>query len=120
MKASDLEKEILETKKQQAEFLGVGANDFGPMSLEQEQASKQWLEAYAANLEKDIAETQKASMPTAQGALEQDALKAQANAFDQVLKAATKKPDPQLERSNKLLEAIREAIANGGTFQFVQ
>ena len=120
MQANDLEKEKLSIQQQQMEFMGIQEGDLSSLSAAQAAAGIEFLKVYADNLGKDIAETQKAGMPTAQGALEQDALKAQANAFDQVLKAATKKPDPQLERSNKLLEAIREAIANGGTFQFVQ
>lgn len=120
MQANDLEKEKLSIQQQQMEFMGIQEGDLSNLSAAQAAAGIEFLKVYADNLGKDIAETQKAGMPTAQGALEQDALKAQANAFDQVLKAATKKPDPQLERSNKLLEAIREAIANGGTIQFVQ
>jgi hypothetical protein len=52
--------------------------------------------------------------------LEQSAMDAQAKAFDQMLQASAKKPDPQIERTNRLLESIDNAIKNGGRIEVIQ
>jgi len=52
--------------------------------------------------------------------LEQSAMDAQAKAFDQMLQASAKKPDPQLERIGRHLESIDNAIKNGGRIEVIQ
>ncbi len=120
IKATDEQKALLDVQRQMMAHIGVDSTGLADMSAAQEQAGIDFLNAYAGVLENNLKDMQAAAMPQAQGALEQDAFKAQAKAFDEVMKAASKKPDPQIEKTNKKLEEIREAIANGGVIQIVQ
>jgi Na+-transporting NADH:ubiquinone oxidoreductase subunit NqrC len=120
MRATEEQKALLDVQRQMMSHVGIDSTGLVDMSAAQEQASIEFLNAYAGMLENSLKDMQSTAFPQAQGNLEQDAFKAQAQAFDEVMKAASKKPDPQIEKTNKKLEEIREAIANGGVLRIVQ
>jgi len=120
MRATEEQKALLDVQRQMMSHVGIDSTGLADMSAAQEQASIEFLNAYAGMLENSLKDMQSTAFPQAQGNLEQDAFKAQAQAFDEVMKAASKKPDPQIEKTNKKLEEIREAIANGGVLRIVQ
>jgi hypothetical protein len=98
----------------------------GPMDAIMQQALEQqneaarisFLEGQRDALRKDL----EALVPEiiVKAGLEQSAMDAQAKAFDQMLQASAKKPDPQIERANRHLESIDNAIKNGGRIEVIQ
>ena len=130
-KMTDAERDLYDLRKAQQEFMGPAAGGImgmggGPMDAIMQQALEQqdqaarvgFLEAQRAALVKDL----EALVPEiiVKAGLEQSAMDAQAKAFDQMLQASAKKPDPQIERTNRLLESIDNAIKNGGRIEVIQ
>ena len=103
--------------------MGMGG---GPMDAIMQQALEQqneaarmsFLEGQRDALRKDL----DALVPEiiVKAGLEQNAMDAQAKAFEQMQQASAKKPNPQIERTNKYLESIDTAIKNGGRIEFIQ
>jgi hypothetical protein len=128
---TEAEREAYDLRKAQEDFMGPAAHGVmgmggGPMDAIMQQALEQqneaarisFLEAQRAALVKDL----EALVPEiiVKAGLEQSAMDAQAKAFDQMLQASAKKPDPQIERTNRLLESIDNAIKNGGRIEVIQ
>ena len=90
----------------------------GPLQEADQAAAMAFLEGQRDALRKDL----EALVPEiiVKAGLEQSAMDAQAKAFDQMLQASAKKPDPQIERTNRLLESIDNAIKNGGRIEVIQ
>ena len=131
LKMTDAEREAYDLRKAQEDFMGPAAHGLmgmggGPMDILMQQALEQqneaariaFLEAQRAALVKDL----EALVPEiiVKAGLEQSAMDAQAKAFDQMLQASAKKPDPQLERIGRHLESIDTAIKNGGRIEVIQ
>ncbi len=125
--ATESEREILRLKEQQAKVTRPGAfmTGFDPILnalIQQENAALQqqdqmaFLEAQKKAAENEIMMLQQQAIPKAQGALEQDAFQAQADAFKQMTENLTQKPNPQLTQVVNRLGAIEAAIKNGGVF----
>lgn len=125
--ATESEREILRLKEQQAKVTRPGAfmTGFDPILnalIQQENAALQqqdqmaFLEAQKKAAENEIMMLQQHAIPKAQGALEQDAFQAQADAFKQMTENLTQKPNPQLTQVVNRLGAIEAAIKNGGVF----
>lgn len=115
LQATDLQKDMRNVNQQMVDFIGPML----PMNIDElmqaNQLGLEFLTAMAANLEQQIKGQNE--IPAAQGALFQDAMDAQAEAFKQM--AQSEKKNPQLERQIQLLEAIRERIAAGAAIQVV-
>jgi hypothetical protein len=131
LKMTEAEREAYDLRKAQEDFMGPAAHGVmgmggGPMDMLMQQALEQqneaarisFLEGQRAALVKDL----EALVPEiiVKAGLEQSAMDAQAKAFDQMLQASAKKPDPQIERTNRLLESIDNAIKNGGRIEVIQ
>jgi chromosome segregation ATPase len=131
LRMTEAERELYDLRKAQEDFMGPAAHGVmgmggGPMDAIMQQALEQqneaarisFLEAQRAALVKDL----EALVPEiiVKAGLEQSAMDAQAKAFDQMLQASAKKPDPQIERTNRLLESIDNAIKNGGRIEVIQ
>lgn len=126
LKMTDAERELYDLRKAQEEFMGPAAGGMigmgGPgaaMQMMMDQAAAVgFLEAQRDALRKDL----DALVPEiiVKAGLEQSAMDAQAKAFDQMLQASAKKPDPQLERIGRHLESIDTAIKNGGRIEVIQ
>lgn len=136
LQATENQKEMLRIQQQMREFMGptgtvqplamssitgplAAALMMGQMQQEAQAAGVQFLEAQAANLEKEIAALQQSSSPEVIGGMQQDAFQAQADAFKQIFAAENKQPNPQLTRQIQLLTDIRAAMAAGGTIKVV-
>jgi hypothetical protein len=126
LRMNEEEKQRYNMSKQQKEFVGfdpmavAGLGLAGILNAGQGMAAgMQFLEAQAANLEKEIAALQESSSPEVIGGMQQDAFQAQADAFKQIFAAENKQPNPQLTRQIQLLADIRAAIAKGGVLQVV-
>jgi hypothetical protein len=131
LKMTEAERELYDLRKAQEDFMGPAAHGVmgmggGPMDAIMQQALEQqneaarisFLEGQRDALRKDL----EALVPEiiVKAGLEQSAMDAQAKAFDQMLQASAKKPDPQIERTNRLLESIDNAIKNGGRIEVIQ
>ena len=131
LRMTDAEREAYDLRKAQEDFMGPAAHGLmgmggGPMDAIMQQALEQqneaarisFLEGQRDALRKDL----DALVPEiiVKAGLEQSAMDAQAKAFDQMLQASAKKPDPQIERTNRLLESIDTAIKNGGRIEVIQ
>lgn len=122
LRASDLQKQLYQMQKEQAQFVGqspmvgVGGILGDVLAGQQEQDRIAFLMAQRDALLKE--QETKTATPI-QGSLVQNAFDAQADAFKQMFEAASKKPDPQVEKTNELLRKIQEAIQNGGVIQVV-
>ena len=126
LRMNEEEKQRYDLAKQQKEFIGfdpmavAGLGLAGILNAGQGMAAgMQFLEAQAANLEKEIAALQQSSSPEVIGGMQQDAFQAQADAFKQIFAAENKQPNPQLTRQIQLLTDIRAAMAAGGTIKVV-
>jgi hypothetical protein len=131
LRMTDAERELYDLRKAQEDFMGPAAHGVmgmggGPMDMFMQQALEQqneadrlaFLEAQRDALRKDL----DALVPEiiVKAGLEQNAMDAQAKAFEQMQQASAKKPNPQIERTNKLLESIDTAIKNGGRIEVIQ
>lgn len=126
LRMNEEEKQRYDLAKQQKEFIGfdpmavAGLGLAGILNAGQGMAAgMQFLEARAANLEKEIAALQQSSSPEVIGGMQQDAFQAQADAFKQIFAAENKQPNPQLTRQIQLLTDIRAAVGAGGTIKVV-
>jgi hypothetical protein len=126
LRMNEEEKQRYNMSKQQKEFVGfdpmavAGLGLAGILNAGQGMAAgMQFLEAQAANLEKEIAALQESSSPEVIGGMQQDAFQAQADAFKQIFAAENKQPNPQLTRQIQLLADIRAAITAGGVIKVV-
>ena len=88
----------------------------GVQQVEAQADAMAFLEAQKQAAEAEIAALMQQAIPKAQGALEQDAFQAQADAFKQMTENLTQKPNPQLTQVVNRLGAIEAAIKNGGVF----
>jgi hypothetical protein len=126
LKMTEAERELYDLRKAQQEFMGPAAGGLmgmgGPgaamQAMMDQAAAVGFLEAQRDALRKDL----DALVPEiiVKAGLEQNALDAQAKAFEQMMQTSAKKPDPQIERTNKLLESIDTAIRNGGRIEVIQ
>lgn len=122
LKMTEAERELYDLRKAQEDFMGPAASNVmrgeGPLQEADQAAAIGFLEAQRDALRKDL----EALVPEiiVKAGLEQSAMDAQAKAFDQMLQASAKKPDPQIERTNRLLESIDNAIKNGGRIEVIQ
>ena len=122
LKMTEAERELYNLRKAQEDFMGPAASNVmrgeGPLQEADQAAAIGFLEAQRDALRKDL----EALVPEiiVKAGLEQSAMDAQAKAFDQMLQASAKKPDPQIERTNRLLESIDNAIKNGGRIEVIQ
>lgn len=122
IRATDAQKTLLEMRKEQKEFMGPRIAAVDPLmqmvlDAQQQQAGIDFLMAQKDAL---LAEQAKQfSSPEIKGGLMQNAFDAQAEAFKQMNAAASKRPDPQIEKTNELLRKIEEAIKNGGVLKVV-
>lgn len=131
IKATEHEKELFRLRQEQQKFVGeqnmqlMGLNpaaNFGAMmqlgvqQVEAQADAMAFLEAQKQAAEVEIAALMQQTIPKAQGALEQDAFQAQADAFKQMTENLTQKPNPQLTQVVNRLGAIEAAIKNGGAF----
>jgi hypothetical protein len=131
LRMTEAEREAYDLRKAQEEFMGPAAHGLmgmggGPMDAIMQQALEQqneaarmsFLEGQRDALRKDL----DALVPEiiVKAGLEQNAMDAQAKAFEQMQQASAKKPNPQIERTNKYLESIDTAIKNGGRIEFIQ
>ena len=131
IKATEHEKELFRLRQEQQKFVGeqnmqlMGLNpaaNFGAMmqlgvqQVEAQADAMAFLEAQKQAAEAEIAALMQQAIPKAQGALEQDAFQAQADAFKQMTENLTQKPNPQLTQVVNRLGAIEAAIKNGGVF----
>ena len=120
-KMTEAERELYDLRKAQEDFMGPVSSVMrgeGPLQEADQAAAIGFLEAQRDALRKDL----EALVPEiiVKAGLEQSAMDAQAKAFDQMLQASAKKPDPQIERTNRLLESIDNAIKNGGRIEVIQ
>jgi hypothetical protein len=120
-KMTETERELYDLRKAQEDFMGPVSSVMrgeGPLQEADQAAAIGFLEAQRDALRKDL----EALVPEiiVKAGLEQSAMDAQAKAFDQMLQASAKKPDPQIERTNRLLESIDNAIKNGGRIEVIQ
>lgn len=120
MRLTDLQKELLAIREQQAGlfspdvFMGGAA---GALQFAADQAANmQFLLLQKQKLEKDLLDMQPEI--TVKGGLMQNAFDAQAKAFEQMFQAP-QKPNPQIERTNQLLQAIENVLKNGGNIRVV-
>jgi hypothetical protein len=131
LKMTEAERQLYDLRSSQQDFMGPAAGGVmgmggGPMDMLMQQALEQqneaarvdFLEAQRDALRKDL----DALVPEiiVKAGLEQNAMDAQAKAFEQMMQASAKKPDPQIERTNRLLESIDNAIKNGGRIELIQ
>jgi hypothetical protein len=122
LRMTEAERELYDLRKAQEEFMGPAASRImrgeGPLQEADQDAAMAFLEGQRDALRKDL----EALVPEiiVKAGLEQSAMDAQAKAFDQMLQASAKKPDPQIERTNRLLESIDNAIKNGGRIEVIQ
>jgi hypothetical protein len=122
LKMTEAERELYDLRKAQEDFMGPAASSImrgeGPLQEADQDAAMAFLEGQRDALRKDL----EALVPEiiVKAGLEQSAMDAQAKAFDQMLQASAKKPDPQIERTNRLLESIDNAIKNGGRIEVIQ
>jgi hypothetical protein len=131
LRMTEAERELYDLRKAQEDFMGPAAHGLmgmggGPMDAIMQQALEQqneaarmsFLEGQRDALRKDL----DALVPEiiVKAGLEQSAMDAQAKAFEQMQQASAKKPNPQIERTNKHLESIDTAIKNGGRIEFIQ
>jgi hypothetical protein len=122
LKMTEAERELYDLRKAQEDFMGPAASRImrgeGPLQEADQDAAMAFLEGQRDALRKDL----EALVPEiiVKAGLEQSAMDAQAKAFDQMLQASAKKPDPQIERTNRLLESIDNAIKNGGRIEVIQ
>jgi hypothetical protein len=122
LKMTEAERELYDLRKAQEDFMGPAASRImrgeGPLQEADQDAAMAFLEGQRDALRKDL----EALVPEiiVKAGLEQSALDAQAKAFEQMQQASAKKPDPQIERTNRLLESIDNAIKNGGRIEVIQ
>lgn len=112
MTASDLEKAAAEIERQRQEFVFGGMEFTGP-TLDQIKANQDFLLAVQRQTEQRINELKQVSDPAFAGALQQDAFKAQAEAFKQMDQARQEKRNPQLDQQIELLRLIKDALSKG-------
>ena len=123
LRATDVQKELYRIQKEQKDFVGqeqiMGLGGIlGDVLAGQQEADR--IAFLMAQQEALLKQQEQVNKPTtSQGALVQNAFDAQADAFKQIAEAASKKPDPQIEKTNELLRKIEEAIKNGGVIQIV-
>jgi len=126
-RATDAQKALLQMQRKQQDFVGGNMLNFGggimagflqgQMDAANRQAALDFLMAQKDALLKEQAK--QFSSPEIKGGLMQNAFDAQAEAFKQMNAAASKRPDPQIEKTNELLRKIEEAIKNGGVLKVV-
>jgi hypothetical protein len=122
LKMTEAERELYDLRKAQEDFMGPAASRVmrgeGPLQEADQDAAMAFLEGQRDALRKDL----EALVPEiiVKAGLEQSAMDAQAKAFEQMQQASAKKPDPQIERTNRLLESIDNAIKNGGRIEVIQ
>lgn len=112
MTASDEEKAAAEFERQRQEFVFGDMDIMGP-TFDQIKADQAFLLAAQKQTQQQIEKLQTFTSPEYLGALQQDAFKAQAEAFKQIDKARQEKPNPQLERQINLLNRIHDALNKG-------
>lgn len=127
LRATDAQKELFRIQKEQQQFAGafpgfMGGDILGnameaAFAQQQEQDRIAFLIAQRDALLKQ--QESKLGQSPVQGSLVQNAFDAQADAFKQIFEAASKRPDPQVEKTNELLRKIQEAIQNGGVIKVV-
>jgi len=122
MRATEEERAATALQRQREEFVGISPSDIMvDPRLEQEylQRSTDFLLAAQDQTQKQIDELQKAAAPAFTGDLQQDAFKAQAEAFKQMDQARQEKRNPQLDQQIDLLRRINDALNSGGTITLV-
>lgn len=127
IKATDQEKELYRLRKEQQAFVRpqaavVGLDPLMNALMAQGMADTQqadqmaFLEAQKQAAQNEMQLLMEQAIPKAQGALEQNAFQAQADAFKQMTENIAQKPNPQLTQVVNKLKAIEDAIKNGGSF----
>jgi hypothetical protein len=120
LRMTDAQKELKRIRDAQAEFSGIDQTFVGPQLPEdEEQMMRDFMQAQLAAVQKEIAE---ATRPVVQSAMEENGFSAQAQAFDQMLKAKFER-DPQAEKLDTLITIEREmlqAIENNAMVQVVK
>jgi hypothetical protein len=135
--ATDHQKELLRLKKESAAFGGApeanvpGAIGFGgiaggmvgmmadmAINMAAEDRRVQFLEAQRQQLQAELNKLMQQEVKP-QGALEQNAFQAQADAFKQIIENANKQPNPQVTRIINLITSIDAALKNGGVIKVV-
>ena len=122
MTASPEAKLQADLEKQRQEFVGITPSDImADPRLEQDylQRSTEFLLAAQEQTQRQIDELQKVAMPAFTGELQQDAFRAQAEAFKQMDQARQEKRNPQLDQQIDLLRRINDALQSGGTITLV-
>ena len=127
IKATDQEKELYRLRKEQQGFVRpqaavVGLDPILNALMAQGMADTQqadqiaFLEAQKQAAQNEMNALMQQAIPKAQGALEQNAFQAQADAFKQMTENMAQKPNPQLTQVVNRLKAIEDAIKAGGAF----
>lgn len=131
IKATEQEREIFRLRQEQQKFVGeqnmqlLGLNpaanfgamlQFGVQQAEAQADAMAFLEAQKEATQNEMNALMEQAIPKAQGALEQNAFQAQADAFKQMTESIAQKPNPQLTQVVNKLKAIEDAIKNGGSF----
>lgn len=131
IKATEQERELYRLRQEQKKFVGeqnmqlLGMNplaNFGAMmqlgvqQVEAQADQMAFLEAQKQAAQNEMNALMQQEIPKAQGALEQNAFQAQADAFKQMTENMAQKPNPQLTQVVNRLKAIEDAIKAGGAF----
>ena len=109
IRATDAEKERFGILKSMLAFSDIESTQFqDQMTQQQFMASSAFLQAQVDATRRQLQdlETQQQSDPVIRGALEQDAFKAQAEAFKQIFEAKAEKPNPQIDATNQKLQTL--------------
>jgi hypothetical protein len=120
LRMTDAEKELKRIRDAQAAFSGIDTTFVGPqLPVSEEAMAQEFMYQQLKLVQDEIAQMNK---PVVQSAMEQNGFDAQAQAFDQMLKARFER-DPQAERLDTLISierAMLQAIENNAMVQVVQ
>jgi len=120
LRMTDAQKELKRIRDAQAAFSGIDDTFVGPQLPEDEQQMlRDYMQEQLRLIQEEIAQ---ANRPVVQSAMEENGFSAQAQAFDQMLKAKFER-DPQAEKLDTLITIERDmlkAIENNAMVQVVK
>jgi hypothetical protein len=120
IRMTDAQKELKKIRDQQAAFGGIDTTFVGPqLPVDEQQMMRDYMQEQLRLVQEEITQANK---PVVQGAMEENGFSAQAQAFDQMLRAKFER-DPQVEKLETLISIEREmlkAIENNAMVQVVK
>ena len=122
IRMTDEERELKRLRDEQAAFAGIDTTFVGPqLPVSEEAMLQEFMYLQLKKVQDEIAEMRKTS-PVFESGMEQNAFDAQAQAFDQMLKAKFER-DPQAEKLDTLIgieRAMLQAIEDNAMVRVVQ